>query len=306
MGYARPAEPKFTTARIEDIVNRVLNVLGDRVSTKSIAITTEFADNLPEIKVDPLQIEQVLMNLLINACHAMPAGGHITINCRTRGNHVETNVSDTGTGIDPKDLQKIFDPFFTTKKEGEGTGLGLAICNSIVEHNGGALRVRSKPGQGSTFTLLLPVDKGQRLRALKGKVRRRSRKEQPTTPQPRILLIDDEKLLNEMMQEALRSAGYQVDAAFDGEEGIQKLRSHPYDLILLDIRMPRKDGLEVLQFVRDEFPNIKVVIITGLANKKEIAETVKMGAFACLKKPFPIDKVLEIIRRALISGRTTL
>ncbi len=300
LGFARPAEPKFTACSIGEIVERVLSVIGDRVSLENITIQTDIPGDLPRVKVDPLQIEQVLMNLLVNACHAMPDGGEITIACRSRGAVIETSVTDTGVGIDPKHLSRIFDPFFTTKKQNEGTGLGLAICNSIAEHNGGSLRVRSRVGQGTTFVLALPVDKGERLRSLKESVAR-AEKTRPAAPSHarRLLVVDDEKLLNHMLREALSARGYEVDSALDGEEGIRRLQAKPYDCVLLDIRMPRRDGLEVLQYMREHFPRVKVIIITGLATKKEIADTVKMGAFACLKKPFQIDKVLETIERAL-------
>ncbi len=300
LGFARPAEPKFSVCSIAEIVERVLSVISDRVSLEDITIRTDIPDDLPKVKVDPLQIEQVLMNLLVNACHAMPDGGEITIACRHRGAVVETSVTDTGVGIEPKHLSRIFDPFFTTKKQGEGTGLGLAICNSIAEHNGGSLRVRSKVGRGTTFTLALPVDKGERLRSLKESVMKAEAvRPAETAHAHRLLVVDDEKLLNDMLRETLTAHGYEVDSALDGEEGIRRLQAKQYDCVLLDIRMPRRDGLEVLHYMREHFPKVKVIIITGLATKKEIADTVKMGAFACLKKPFQIDKILETIERAL-------
>jgi len=301
LGYARPAEPKFTVCTIGEIVQRVLGVIGDRVSLERIEIETDVPEDLPRIKVDPLQIEQVLINLLVNACHAMPEGGTITIACRRRNGRVETSVTDTGVGIEPKNLSRIFDPFFTTKKQGEGTGLGLAICNTIAEHNGGSLRVRSKLHEGSTFILSLPVDKGERLRALKDSVTRAEERPRPETDRrnQRVLIIDDEKILNKMLRESLTARGYEADSALDGEEGIQRLRDKEYDCVLLDIRMPRRDGIEVLQYMREHFPKVKVIIITGLATKKEIADTVKMGAFACLKKPFQLDKIFATIERAL-------
>ena len=300
MGFARPSQPKFAPSNIADIINKVLAVISDRVSMTDIKINSFFAANLPMIMVDPLQIEQVFMNLLVNANHAMPDGGEISIAAIERNSMLEISIADTGTGIDPKNITKIFDPFFTTKKEGEGTGLGLAICNSIVEHNGGILRVQSKVGEGTTFVVALPLDKASRLRALKISIDQQKKAQRPKkVAKQRILVIDDEHLLNDMLQESLKAAGYEVDGAYDGVEGIGQLRYKKYDLILLDIRMPRKDGLEVLQFVREEYPKVKVVIITGLASKKEIQETVKMGAFACLKKPFLLEKVLETIKQAL-------
>ncbi len=302
MGFARPTQPKFCQSSVAHVVNKVLAVIGDRVSMANIEVDNQIVEkDLPKVMIDPLQIEQVFMNLLINANHAMPNGGSIQLRAKTLNGSVEISVTDTGEGISKKHLTQIFDPFFTTKKEGEGTGLGLAVCHSIVEHNGGSMTVRSEVGQGTTFTLTLPVDKGSRLRALKKDLDDKEKKAKaPVTPeQYRILVVDDERLLNDMLRDSLSASGYEVDGAYDGVEGIGMLRARKYHLVLLDIRMPRKDGLDVLKFIKEEFPDIQVVIITGHANKDDIQETVKYGAFACLKKPFRLEKVLDTVGKAL-------
>ncbi len=301
MGFARPAEPKFCQASVAEIVDNVVKVIGDRVPMAKIHLDNRIAVDLPQVMVDPMQMEQVFMNLLINATHAMPDGGTITLEAERRNDFLEVRVADTGQGIDPRNLPKIFDPFFTTKKEGEGTGLGLAVCHSIVEHNGGAMRVSSELGKGTVFHVVLPVDKGSRLRAMKEDLKQQEVEAHGRQGKERcrILVIDDERILNDMLQDGLRGAGFEVDGAYDGVEGIGKLRFQQYDVVLLDIRMPRKDGLEVLRFIKDEFPDIQVIIVTGLASKQEIKDTVKKGAFACLKKPFKFEKVLETINNAL-------
>lgn len=302
MGFARPTQPKFHQASVSQIMDKVLSVIGDRVSMAKVMIQNTIATDLSQVMVDPLQIEQVFMNLLINANHAMPAGGKIKLTAKALNGSIEVNIADTGEGIPKKNLAKIFDPFFTTKKEGEGTGLGLAICHSIVEHNGGSMRVASEVGKGTMFTVVLPVDKGSRLRAMKERIeQKRKRASRVEQEKCRILVIDDEKILNEMLQESLNAVGYIVDGAYDGVEGIDLLRYNKYDVVLLDIRMPRKDGLEVLKFIKEAYPDIQVVIITGLASKEEVKETVKQGAFACLKKPFRLEKVLQTVEQALES-----
>lgn len=302
MGFARPSQPKFTPSSIAEIAQKVLSVINDRVSMKKIKIDNRIKD-LPPVMVDPLQIEQVLMNLLINANHAMPDGGKITLSAETRDGFAVTHVTDTGTGISEENLQRIFDPFFTTKMEGEGTGLGLAVCNSIIEHNGGALRVRSKLKKGTTFSFSLPIDKGSRLREMKKALEKnKEEKASAALENCRILIIDDERLLNDMLRDSLRKIGYDVDGAYDGVEGIGLLRYKKYHLLILDIKMPRKDGLDVLQFVREGYPDVKVVIVSGLASKKEVQETVEMGAFACMKKPFRLGKIVRIVQEALNSS----
>lgn len=300
MGFARPSEPKFVQASAEQIMHKVLNVIEDRVSMANIEVVNDIPADLPWLMVDPLQIEQVFMNLLINATHAMPEGGKVFLSAQGRNGFVEVRIKDTGVGIPKKNLAKIFDPFFTTKKEGEGTGLGLAVCHSIVEQNGGRLLVTSEVGKGTTFTIILPVDKGSRLRALKSGIeQQQAAKKHVPLENCRILVIDDERILNDMLQDSLREAGFEVEGAYDGIEGIGRLRYKKFHLVLLDIRMPRKDGLEVLQFIKDEFPDVKVVIITGLASMEEVKETVRMGAHACLRKPFRLEKVLETVENAI-------
>jgi len=301
MGFARPSQPKLEAADISRVVNAVLMVIGDRVSMTKIRVDNQIPIDLPKVYVDASQIEQVFMNLFINANHAMPEGGTLTL--RAEIDHTKrlaVSLTDTGTGISKENLGKIFDPFFTTKREGEGTGLGLAICHSIIEHNGGALQVQSTVGQGTTFTILLPIDQGSRLQTMKQAVDQKP-KAHSNEEAYRILVVDDERLLNEMLQECLRAAGYEVDGAFDGVEGIGQLRYKKYHLLMLDIRMPRKDGLEVLKFVRDEYPELPVIIVTGLASMEEIKATIKNGAFACIKKPFQLEKVLLKVSEALAS-----
>ncbi|MDH3359616.1 MAG: HDOD domain-containing protein, partial [Desulfobulbaceae bacterium] len=299
MSFARPTQPKLTADRIKDIMDRVLTVIGDRVSMTRIEVDNQLQEDTPQILVDPLQIEQVFMNLLINANHAMPDGGTITLRDKKTTDLVEIEIIDNGAGISRKNLSKIFDPFFTTKKEGEGTGLGLAVCHSIIEHNGGSMRVASKEGEGTTFTIALPQDKTTRLRAL----RQNLEQEVSETPKPngktRILVVDDEQAINQMLADSLRMEGYEADGVFDGVQAIQQLKDKSYKLVILDIRMPRKDGLEVLQFINEEYPDLPVLIITALASKEEIKNTVKLGAYACLKKPFRLDTVLETVKRGL-------
>lgn len=302
MSFARPVQPKFQPSSLLEIVGKVLSVLKDRISMTNIHIENRMRNDLPLLWVDPLQIEQVALNLLINARQAMSEGGTITLAASASEEFVELQVTDTGTGISRENIGKIFDPFFTTKKENEGTGLGLAICHSIIEHNGGLMRVKSSSGVGTTFFVSLPVDKGVRLRAMKQDINDKAASV-TSVPQEkcRILVVDDERILNDMLRENLNGAGYLADGAFDGVEAIGLLRYKEYHLILLDLRMPRKDGIEVLKFVKEEFSDIPVVIITGLASREEIEETIRLGAFACLKKPFRFEDVLNTINRALMA-----
>ena len=301
MGFAHPAQPDFCQSSVHQIMLKVLSVLEDRVAMDKIKVENLIPKDLPPVMVDPLQIEQVFMNLMVNANHAMPDGGKIILSGSVHNGFIETRVTDTGQGISKENLGKIFDPFFTTKKEGEGSGLGLAICHSIVEHNGGIMKVDSNVGAGTTFSVFLPTDKSDRLREMKKAIeeQKKTALTRSKAGKYRLLVIDDERAINDTLQDSLRQAGYEVDGAYDGVEGLGLLRYKDYDLVLLDIRMPRKDGIEVLEFIREEYPHIQIIIITGLASLEEIQETVKMGAFACMKKPFRLEEVLDRVAKAL-------
>ncbi|MBC8316750.1 MAG: HDOD domain-containing protein [Desulfobulbaceae bacterium] len=306
MGFARPSEPKFDPIDLAALVDKVFKLFHTRVEAKRLEVVINIPPDFPRVLIDSQQIEQVFMNLFLNAYHAMPDGGTLTVDGRQAGEYVDVVVSDTGSGISKENLSKVFDPFFTTKMEGEGMGLGLAVCHSIVEHNRGNMKVSSEVGKGSSFVVSLPMDKSSRLRELKSILKTKKKEQEVSVGQerPRLLVIDDERVLNDILQETLRAADYQVEGAYDGVEGIEKLRYRKFDLVLLDIRMPRKDGLDVLKFVRREYPDVKVIIITGLASLPEIKETVKLGAFACLKKPFLLERVLETIEKALAGEKS--
>lgn len=304
MAFAKPTEPKFGPTAVADVVKKALRLMENRGALASITVDNQLSGKLPQVMVDSQQIEQVFLNLFINSCQAMPQGGRLTISALAASEYIDVCVRDSGHGIAAQDLTKIFDPFFTTRMEGDGSGLGLAVSHTIMEHNKGTLQVESEPGQGTTFIVRLPLDKSDRLREMK-KILQTRKKEGAAKAgegRHRILVVDDEESLNSVVQETLRAAGYSVDGAYDGVEGLEKLRQDKYDVVLLDLRMPRKDGLAVLKFIKQEYPHIAVIIITGHASMAEIQETAAKGAFACLKKPFLLDRLLDTIARA-IKGR---
>ncbi|OKY75744.1 MAG: hypothetical protein BM485_08535 [Desulfobulbaceae bacterium DB1] len=300
MSFAKPTEPKFDPINVVDVIKKALSMMESRESLANITIDNQLPAKLAAVLVDPQQIEQVFLNLFINSCQAMPDGGTLTIQAAGDQDFIDVSVRDTGHGIARKDLGKVFDPFFTTKLEGEGTGLGLAVCHTIMEHNKGTLRVESVEGRGTTFLVRLPLDKSDRLRQMKKILKTRKKEENSEEENKyRILVVDDEESLNSVVRETLQAAGYSAEGAYDGVEGVEKLRNDKYHAVLLDLRMPRKDGFSVLKFIKQEYPEIAVVIITGHASMAEIQETAEKGAFACLKKPFMLDKMLDTIARAI-------
>ncbi|HNT36141.1 MAG TPA: response regulator, partial [bacterium] len=307
MGFARPTDPQAEPVSIKCVVERSLALVENRIALADIVVNTDFPDNLPLILGDPNQLDQVLLNLFVNAQQAMQKGGEITVKADQSedGKFIRVRFSDTGRGIPQKHLHRIFDPFFTTKKQGEGMGLGLAVSHKIIETHGGQMSVESTVGVGTTFTLMLPISQSAQIREIQSELL----KSTPTTIQRsadnkgRILIVDDESHIRETLEGVLKEEGYEVDNACDGVEGLQKILDGNVDLVLLDIRMPHRDGLEVLEGIKESFRRVPVIIVTGLAAEKEIKECLDAGAIECIRKPFVINEVLQSVRKALKESR---
>jgi signal transduction histidine kinase len=249
-------------------------ILLRRLLPESIELVIELSPTPAWIKADPSQIDQVLINLVINARDAMPNGGRITLSTvvglqpgpdadgRT---YVTILVSDTGTGMTSEVQRRIFEPFFTTKPEGTGTGLGLATVHGIVCQTGGDIRVASSPGQGSQFSVVIPAADPAAARA---QILPSSVTEQEPAPKHElgtVMLVDDEPALLDLMQETLASAGYRVLSAADGEKALKLAEplAEPIDLVVTDVVMPKLGGPELVRKLRVVRANIKVLYLTG-------------------------------------------
>jgi signal transduction histidine kinase/HD-like signal output (HDOD) protein/CheY-like chemotaxis protein len=289
MDFARPAAPRMESMNPRDVMDRVLGLLEGGLSGQGITVRKDYRPSIPDIKADSRQLEQVLLNLALNAQHAMEGrGGVLTagIFYQPEGDSVAFTVADTGVGILPEHLEKIFDPFFTTKAEGKGTGLGLSTAYGIVQAHKGRIAVESKPGLGARFTVVLPRDPSGKVPADSETQRRRS-------PRQAVLVVDDERHIREILKESLESNGYSVEVASDGEQALALLRKNIYQLLILDIRMPGRDGLALLReaggFAGASMP---VLVLTGMASEQEILEAKSLGAAACMRKPFQVDALL--------------
>ena len=296
MGYARPAEPEVADHNLQAMVDNAFYMAQHRLPDHHTETEIDIAEDLATLRVDARQIEQVLVNLFVNAIQAMEGLGKLTVQAthEESTNTVSIQVTDTGPGIPPEDLSRIFDPFFTTKREGEGTGLGLAVSHRIVESHGGRLTVASRVGQGTTFTLQLPYTaegQGEVVRMPKSKIRKAGLR----SGKKRVLLVDDERQLSDLIRDFLRDAGYVVEQAWDGVEAMGYLETKTYDLLILDIRMPRKDGLEVLEELRSFTTGLPILIITGLASNEEIDQAAAFGAERFLRKPFQLTELLHAV-----------
>ncbi|MBL0161910.1 MAG: response regulator [Bryobacterales bacterium] len=289
---------------VRDVERMLRQVVGERVEFR-----TELEPALGLVKADSGQIHQVLMNLVVNARDAMPSGGELVIGTANRevaeefwqdeeriaaGSYVSFSVRDTGMGMDAETMRRIYEPFFTTKPVGEGTGLGLSMVFGIVKQSGGHLQVESVRGEGSTFEVLLP--RVQREEAANGKGAAAV-----TGGSETVLVVEDQAEVRAMVTTALRSAGYGVLEAQDGESALGVFRENPgrVDLLLTDVIMPGMDGGELARQLTGQDAKVRVLFMSGYDDRTlERSDEGSMAA-AYIQKPFTPGTLLEQVRAIL-------
>jgi two-component system NtrC family sensor kinase len=304
LSFARKHQPERKPANINELIGNAVEFLQYQLRTSNIEVETKLEPKLPLVMIDPHQVQQVFLNIINNGRQAIEAhqpGGLIRISSEKCGDHLRVVFEDNGPGISEKNLCKVFDPFFTTKEVGKGTGLGLSLCYGIIKEHGGMITVKSKPGEGATFVLDLPVSPcpmqpvaqspGKRPLATKG-----------DGAGKRVLVIDDEEPILEMLKETLAQEGYQVDTASDGESGLRRLNQLSYDLTLCDWKMPGLSGQEVYERVRVSNPAVsnRMIFITGDVISPKTQAFLEKSKRRCLSKPFS----LEEFREAVSAGMT--
>jgi CheY-like chemotaxis protein len=304
------------TPRVLDLNEIVAGIekMARRLVGEHIELVTRPAANLGLVRADAGQLEQVLMNLVVNARDAMPEGGRISLetanvelDAETRGHdgvdgtgpHVMLAVSDTGTGMDPDTLTRIFEPFFTTKEQGKGTGLGLSTVFGIVKQSGGSIGVSSAVGTGSTFRVFLPRIEGLPPRA------------RPSTPAPEagretVLLTEDEEQVRHLAGRVLRRAGYQVLEAATGSDAIALCERHggAIHLLLTDVVMPQMSGRQLAERVKSLRPQIRVLYMSGYtANILDPGGNLDPG-IDFLQKPLTPNDLLQKVRQVIDAPRS--
>jgi two-component system, cell cycle sensor histidine kinase and response regulator CckA len=282
----------------------------DRTIPKMIEIQTFLSEDLATISADPTQIDQVLMNLAVNARDSMPNGGKLTFETgdviideeytRTHadmqpGRYVLVSVSDTGSGIDDETLEHIFEPFYTTKGVGKGTGLGLAMVHGIVKRHKGHVSLFSQLGAGTTFRIYFPA-----------LVSNTEIEGFPSGPMPRggsetILVVDDEKMIRDLCSRFLTQAGYKVIEANNGVDAllVYQERGGEIAMVLLDLIMPEMSGMKCLEGLLALNPSVKVVVASGYAANGSVKDAVAIGAKRFINKPYAVRQALETVRAVL-------
>ncbi|HUZ41921.1 MAG TPA: response regulator [Acidimicrobiales bacterium] len=299
---ARPLSLNSAITRMEQILRRTIG--------EQIELVINLAEHLPMVVADPGQIEQIVLNLAINARDAMPDGGILTIDTSVReisapdgiadvpaGPYVCFRVGDTGTGMSADVRDHAFEPFFTTKPRGEGSGLGLATVYGIVSQSGGFTRIYSDEGVGSSISILLPAaaDEAEPAHGVENSGLA------PRLVTETVLLVDDEEALREVTRRILTRNGYHVLTAANGQQAIEIATSHdgPIELLLTDVIMPAMQGPTVANAVRSLRPGIRVLFMSGHAHPVLEAEAVLGTEFLLLEKPFDQSMLLENIRQVL-------
>jgi CheY-like chemotaxis protein len=273
-----------------------------------ISIELDLAEDLKAVSADPSQIEQVLMNLTINAKDAMPKGGKLLVTTRNvylsqgdgelhmdfvPGRYLLMRVNDTGEGMDKKTLDRMFEPFYTTKGIGRGTGLGLSMVYGIIKNHNGFINCSSEIGKGTTFEIYLPALEFQESKS--NEVVSKTQLRGTET----LLVIDDEDFIRNLVQEIFSNFGYTILKAADLKQAMEILGEHPVDLVLLDLMMPEVSGTECLKELLRNDPSLKVVIASGYVPDSSTRKTLEKYARAFVNKPYNAKQMLQVIRQVL-------
>ncbi|MGD8385815.1 MAG: PAS domain S-box protein [Desulfobacteraceae bacterium] len=312
--FSRKVESRLRPVDLNHEVEQVVKLL-ERTIPKMIQIRVDPVQDPLWINADPVQLEQVVMNIAVNARDAMPEGGTLTFcarnvslseeECRSLfeadpGDYALLKISDTGCGMEPIVQEHIFEPFFTTKGGGKGTGLGLSMVYGIVKNHGGSIACRSRPGGGTVFEVYFPV-------LSENESTGRNPEEEKTPPRgsERILLVDDEDSILEIGSDMLHRFGYESVTARSGEEALETFRAEKdrIDLVILDLNMPGIGGVKCLQALKKIDPDVKVVVATGLAGKEQAQKVMELGAAYFIPKPYRLKDMLKTLRGALDKDR---
>jgi len=306
LGFARGGKYELKAININHVIKNSVDIV--QPAKKAIEIRTVFKDKLSVVEVDENQMEQVFVNLLLNASKAMEHGGTITIATEKimvdansaevkaikPGYYVRVAVKDTGKGISIDDIDKIFDPFFTTNTLGSSTGLGLAMVYGIIENHHGFISVESKVNEGTCFTILLPSSQKEIVSEMKLSL-------ETQTGTDTILLVDDEPMITEVGKEIISMLGYDVITASSGMEALEIVgnQNKKIDLFIIDMIMPKMGGGELFDRLKSLDPDAKIMLSSGYSIDGEAREIINRGCKGFIQKPFTVSQLGEKIRDIL-------
>ena len=310
LAFSRKQVMEARIVNLERVVTDVEKMLR-RLTGEDIELVTRVESDLPNVRIDPSQMGQVIINLVVNARDAMPDGGRVTIDLSQVerdqdpddlpeslpiGAYVHLRVADDGAGMEPELLESIFEPYFTTKERGKGTGLGLSMVYGFIDRSSGYTFVNSLPGQGTAFDIYLP--------AVSQEEAEQDWQERQVIPaaggSEHILLVEDEDSVRAVTSEILTSDGYQVVEARNGEEALACFeRRGPFDLLLTDVVMPHMKGTELARRLLEQQPRLRVVYMSGYNEESFLGRRIGEGDFPLIQKPFSTQELIRRVRLAL-------
>jgi two-component system, cell cycle sensor histidine kinase and response regulator CckA len=306
LGFAKGGRHEVRPANLNDLIDRSAALF---IRTKKeITLHTNFQEDLWPVQIDLGQVEQVLLNLYINAWQSMPRGGTLAVSTRNvmmdqdtgsslnlpLGKYVKFSIVDTGIGMDKSTQDRIFEPFFSTKKMGRGIGLGLASVYAIIKNHGGAIEVESRLGEGTRFSVYFPATESQVNQS----------EVSPTemvTGAGTILLVDDEEMILQVGGEILERIGYRVLSAKGGRKAVELFEkcTQPVDLVILDMIMPEMSGAEVFYRLREINPSVKVLLSSGYSMEGQARELLKKGCIGFIQKPYSMGDLSKKVKDAM-------
>ena len=298
--FARQSSPMKSSASITELIDNTLEMRSYILKTANIEVVRDYDPNLSWVMVDPGQLQQVFLNLIVNAEYAMKkAHGKGTLTIKTEGlnGYIRISIKDNGMGISRENLAKLFQPFFTTKEVGEGTGLGLSLSHAIIQEHGGSIRVESELDNGATFIIELPIPPSltepQAVVAAAAATR--------PVKKASILVIDDEPVIRSLIKTMLSNDDHSVQEANTPDKALEKLGSTTYDVILLDMGMPGMSGMELFNRIAVRWPEMpsRVIFITGDTSAFGIKGYLATHRIPCITKPFDRATLEEKVNEVL-------
>jgi signal transduction histidine kinase/CheY-like chemotaxis protein len=291
-------DKEFTSLSLNEIVQEVVNITQprwrDQTQKKGIQVelTTQLGD-IPVIMGNPPELREVLTNILFNAVDAMPEGGKLTITTQPQAEDwVEVRISDTGIGMTEEVKKRVFDPFFTTKGV-TNSGLGMSVSYGIIKRHGGEILIESESGKGTAFIIHLPTGyEGEETVVKEVTPIKESRR-------ARVLVIDDENSIRDVLSRMLETKGHQVAVASNGEEGIERFKSEPFDLVFTDLGMPKLSGWDVGKALKGINPKVPIAMITGWGVELDKEKMSSSGIDLIVSKPFNFEQVIRLVSEAM-------
>ncbi len=301
--FARQHKPERKYVNINEIIDNTFYMRAYHLESSNIKVTTRLARDLPMTIADPGQLQQMFLNLIINAETEMKLAhgkGKLSVRTEQIDNNIRILFKDDGPGIAKENLERIFDPFFTTREVGQGTGLGLSVCHGIVAEHKGRIYAESKPGRGATFIVELPiVTEPEQFELPEPEI-----EEPQKVAKAKILVVDDEPIIREFMSQVLNNEGHEVEAADNAEDALEMVKSKRYRLILLDIKMPGMSGIELYKHLQKITPSLarRVVFVTGDVIGTRTTAFLSKTKVPRIMKPFDAKQLRTEINRILTEG----